>query len=215
VAEKVSKAKVEAKKGKGKKVYVTVDNDVSDVLNWVNDGYDLLFEGDPEKFLKLPTEVYKALPLVAKENYMMAREESLGRNPITTVQEGLQGWKRDFNITPGDPSSKLQVKGKKERYEYRWSIPERIGKRGTQGWEVDLDPEIRTYDQHESEIGRPVPKTVGGQQAPEYVLLRRRKDVAAEIRENRQAIYDGRTSRAKDGFREGVERLGAVASVEE
>jgi len=214
MADKVVKAKADVKVGKGKKMYVTVDNSVNEVLSWVNDGYSLIFEGEPDKFLKLPTEVYKALSLPDKENYMMAREESVGRNPISTVQEGLQGWKRDFNITPGDPSSKLQVHGKKDAYNYRWSIPERLGKRGAQGWEVDLDPDIRTYDQHESEVGNPVAKTVGGHNAPEYVLVRRRKDVAAKFKADRQAIYDGRTTKAKDGFREGVERLGAEAALE-
>jgi len=209
MAEKVVKASAPVKKGKGKEMYVSIDNSVNDVLEWAHEGYTLLFEGEPDKFLDLPTKVYKALPLAAKENYMMAKEESLGRNPITTVQEGLQGWKRDFNITPGDPSSKLQVVGKNDGYEYRWSIPDRIGKRSMQGWEVDLDPEIRVYDQHASEVGKPVPKTVGGQNAPEYILQRRKKEVAIKYRKDRQSIYDRRTTRAKDTFKENVARLGA------
>ena len=212
--EKVVRAKQPAKSGKGKKIHVSVDKSIDDVLSYVDKGYDLYFDGSKEGFLKLPSDVYKLLPLEQKERYMVAKEEFLGGDLIGTSTEGLQGWKRDFNITPGDPSSKLQVLGKNENYEYRWTIPERLGKRASQGWEVDKDPNIRAYDQHDSEIGKPVAKTVGGHQAPEYVLMRRRKDVAEKYRKERQAIYDGRVERAKDGYKENVEKIGAIASVD-
>lgn len=213
----IAKAKPGPKKGKGKKVYISVDTDLNTVVEWAQDGYDMRFtdgKGGGKGFLELPSEIYKDLPLEAKERYLVAKEISMGHNVIETATEGLQGWKQDFNITPGDPSSKLEVKGMKKNFDYQWSIPQRVGRRLGEGYEVDKDPEIRTYDQAESEVGQPVASTVGGHKASEYVLLRRRKDISRAAKDAEAKRYDSKITKAKDGFKEGVERIGAVASVD-
>lgn len=215
--EKVTKVVKPVKSGAGKKMYVSVDNNVQDVLDYVESGCTLLFEDDKDKFLELPTEVYKVLPLADKERYMLAKElVTNGINKVTqTVTDGINGWSRDFDMTPGTPGDKLKVLNKDKGYEYRWSRPDRLGKRSGEGWEIDRDPNIRTYEQSNSDIGQAVPKAVGGQRAPELLLVRRKKDVALKFRQDKAEKYNSYTDRAKDGFKEGAEKVGAKAVIED
>ena len=215
--EKMTKVKVAAKKGKNKKVYISVDTDLNSVVDWTENGYDMRFtdgKGGSKGFLELPTEIYRDLPLEAKERYLMAKEISMGHSVIETATEGLQDWKREFNITPGDPSAKLQVLNKDPKFDYQWSNMQRIGRRQSEGFEIDTDPKIRTYDQAESEIGKEVAKTVGGHKASEYVLMRRRREISRAAKDAMAKRYDAKITKAKEGFREGVEKIGAAASID-
>lgn len=200
----------------GKKKFVTVDTPIQDVLDSVEKGDDIRFDDRQDSFLELPSDVYKVLPLEVKERYMLAKELYMhGFNSVVkTVEDGLRGWKRDYSITPGSPSDKLKVMNKDDKYDYKWSNPAKLGKRGSEDWEIDRDPNIRTYDQVESEIGQAVPKAVGGRDNPELLLIRRRKEAGKKFRADKAAKYDAYTTRAKDNFIENVGKAGAKAVVD-
>jgi hypothetical protein len=199
----------------GKKVFIGVDKTVQNVLDCIEAGDDIFF-AEKDDFLELPTSVYKELPIHMKERYMLAKEITLNgiSSVMATATDGLNGWGRDYDVQPGTPTEKLQVFGKDDKYGYRWARPDKIGKRSSEGFEVDRDPNVKTYGQPESEVGKAVPKAVGGRKSSELILMRRRKDVADVFKKKKAEKLASYTTRAKDGFKEDVIKGGGIPTEE-
>jgi hypothetical protein len=201
----VAKKEATAPRKYNPKVVGAVDSTVEDVLKWNQEGRVLFFLDDEETFLGLAPDEVKQLSLENRKRYDVARGIARGDDVMGTVTADIKGYEETYNVRPGSADDNLSVYGQKPGETYYWERPENIGRRKAEGWGVNTDSDISTS--HKESCSH---HTVGGEAKSELVLLSRPKSVQkAEDAKNR-AQRDRLINGAKDSFRRGVEKMGAI-----
>lgn len=193
-------AKASAKKRLAPKIITKVDTTPTDVLQWSQEGRELYFEGD-EEFLELPTEVYKILPISSKRRYDIVKAHTEGKDVISDATP--EAWNLPFNVRPDEANRQLAVHGKKANMDYHWGRLDKLGTHQSEGWEVDHDSNVRTEYAESCDY-----KTVGGQNSPEAVLLRRPKEVSTQKRKERKELRDASVKKTQNNYREQISQAG-------
>ena len=196
----VAEAKLRAKKKLAPKIVSKVDTKVEDVLQWAQEGRELVFEAD-EEFLELSPEAYKALSLKSKTRYDIAKSHTMGNNPVSDAIP--EAFNLPFNQRPDEANRQLAVFGKDPKKDYHWGRIDKLSRHQAEGWEVDHDPNVHTEYKESCNY-----KTLGGQKSPEAVLLSRPKEISEKKRAERKAIRDGQVKKTQNAYRASVESVG-------
>ena len=212
--EVVSKATA-AKKRKEEKELKTVmikvvDFNSKDVVKFDKEGRELYFDDSKEGFLKLDPKVVSKLKPSNKQRYRLAEQIFKGEDVIQTVQDGIRGWAKDYNVRPGSFSDNLAVFGKRQDFDYVWSTPAKMNNKIAKGWEIDHDPNVRTIWDDNGTL-----KTVGGEAKPEQVLMRRPKKISLGERKKRKEKTEKLLGRTKEKFVKSAAEIGVTATIED
>jgi len=197
------------KKALSSKVVGAIDSSVEDVLKCIKEGRELFFLDGDKDFLELPDEVVKELSLTSKERYGLAKRITRGEDVVAAMQDGVRGWAKDYNVRPGSASDNLAVLGKKKGYDYYWTTKEKLNNNIAREWEIDRDPNVHTIHEESSTL-----KTVGGENKPELILLRRKKEASKKYSKKRIEKKERLLGRTKERFIENANKLGVVASMD-
>ena len=203
-----SKARAK-KKALEPKVVGLIDNSVEDVIKYSKEGRELYFMDGDKNFLELPEEVVKGLSLTSREKYGLAKRITRGDDVVGAMQDGVRGWAKDYNVRPGSAKDNLAVIGQKKGYDYYWTTKEKLNNNLAREWEIDKDPSVHTLHEETSTL-----KTVGGENKPELLLLRRKKEASGKYRDKRKARQERLLGRTKNAFVESAAKLGVVAKVD-
>lgn len=135
---------------RSKKVYISVDNTIEDVVQSENEGASIYFESDLGKFMELPEEVVTSL---SKGNqaryftsyYLWRKALEMEKAPATP---GIQ-----IDGRYARASARLEVGGRKPGMHYAWIDPPtgRVKER-YEGYEFASDENLQTVDKSASGI---------------------------------------------------------------
>lgn len=206
MAELENKKEVTAKRAASKRLKTRVigslDTSVEDVLKCVQEGRDIIFK-DGDEFLELPTEVYKQLLPIHKTRYQTAKSITEGVDVIGIAAESKFDLKLNYNKRHMDVGDQLRVHGKKADRDYYWERADRVHSKQIDGWEVDKDRDVKTI------VDDGKIKYIGGEKAPEMVLMSIPKTVLKEKKELKRARKEFILTNQKDAFKDTIERLGS------
>lgn len=209
IEESGATAKKLAEAKKLSEIIVGVDTSVEDVVKYSKEGRRLLF-GEDENFLKLPEEIVRQLSVENRRKYDMAKNITLKQDVVGTIEDGLRGWVKDYNVIPGAASGKTIVTGKDPKMEYHWASKEKLSKHLGMGFQVTRDPNVKAGDSSDTCTY----KTIGGENKPEMVLVERPKSVGIEVRARENAKADQLEQATLDNYVETAARKGFEATVD-
>lgn len=202
-APKVEKAAPKPRKKVIKKVVIGVDNTPEDVLKYDAEGHQVYFD-DGDSFLELEDSVIEKLSIAVKQRYRIAEAIASGQDVLGVATAGTLGYDpKEYNIRAGSATENTTVYGKDPSREYHWGRPDKHNKHVAEGWEVDVDPSVKTRF---SESG--TQKTLGGEQKREATLYSRPKEVGKAFRAKRKEIRDGRLLKSQNTTKDAAARLG-------
>lgn len=149
MAEKVNKVEKPTNvKKTTKKVKITVDNTISDVVKLDSEGKDLFFESSPELFLHLPPEIYQSLSRVNAQDYMIARDqykaslEDAKSGDEDSDEEWLQSLEQIDHTN--NANNLLEVTNKRPGMHYSWQTPTKVLMMGKKGYRICKDKSVKT-----------------------------------------------------------------------
>lgn len=203
----VDKGKQSSKtKNYGETKAVSIATDMSQVIEWIEEGQTLVF--DPASFKELPKTVIEKLDTVSKDNYAWAMERQISRK--SPAQRRREEYDREIATLSGNSKGRLEHKARKARrprkgWHHTWLSPE--------DWDSWADEagyrQVKFPGSDDEEIGRETgkPVRIGPEDLPELLLCEipeeaYQKHLLAISRKSRD-----RYSMQKTQFAEGVEKL--------
>ncbi len=184
---------------KGQKVVITSDVPFEKVLEYELAGADLFW--DLEDFQVIADENLRQLRKPTRDRYAVFRElnqDALKRSPREEkIVEAIK-------VAPdaGQAASKLEVRNKKEGFDYRWERPDMVDVRLEQGFQFAKG--VGTLRGGDSKgIHR-----IGSNGQDELVLLEIPKERKAELRKQRLARRDKAFAIQKEQAKSEIQRLG-------
>jgi hypothetical protein len=201
-SKKEAAAKVAAKKKLKAQVVSKVDTSPANVVKWASEGRELFFAGG-EDFLELDDEVVGLLSGMNYTRYRIERDALNGSNPVGVSTDSINGFTTNFNVRPDDPNKQLEVSGKDPGMDYHWSRPDKYEQHLREGWVVDHDTSTKTRYSESCSY-----KTVGGQNQPELVLMKRGKEASEADRVERKKQRDGMVKKTQQSFANDVVKTG-------
>lgn len=203
-------AQVRAKKKVlASKVVGAIDSSVETVLECIKEGRELYFMDGEANFLELPEEVIRKLSQTSRKRYGLAKRITRGDDVVGAIQDGVRGWAKDYNVRPGSAKDNLMVTGRDDKkYDYYWTTSAKLNNNLSREWEIDRDPNVHTIHDESSTL-----KTVGGENKPELILMRRKKEISKKFQNARQTKHERLLGRTKERFVENANKLGVVASI--
>jgi hypothetical protein len=182
---------------KNVKKEVLFDTLFANVIQWQEEGYDLLFSWDTP--IILSSDEFKKLNPKNKDRYYQAKFSAEGQDLTKTSLSAQKPYKDEYSVRPGSPNEKLTVLNKEAGMEYRWEIPVRVSAKESQGWVVD---EGSARKQINNDAGSSI-KSIGMKGKEELILMKIPKSI---IKEREQKNRD-RYQKTKDYQLETFERL--------
>lgn len=170
-----------------KKVMVTKDVSVEEMLQWDKDGHVLVW--DVDDFRKLSPAQLKAFSKPNRDRYEVFKEiaETEANRDVTEeeVADAVQ-----VGVAAGTATERLHVESQKDGYRYRWERPDMVNVRKDQGWRVAT----KGYKTLRNERGRDIHR-IGSKGQEELILMEISDENHAKLREAKAA----RRKRAIEG----------------
>lgn len=185
-----------------KKVIVGVDSTEADVLKLISEGHKLFFE-EGDDFLELSEETIKQLDMATKQRYRMAKNITEGVDVMGPAIDSARGYSVDYKVRAGSANENTMVYGKEAGMEYTWGRTDKHNKKLSEGWVIDDNPNVKTRF---NESG--TRKTLGGQNAPEANLYRRKKETGDALRAKRKEIRNARLLKTQNTAKDAAIKLG-------
>lgn len=208
--ESVTKAKATRakKKALSSKFVGAIDNTVDEVLEWAEEGREIYF-ADHKEFLEIPKQVYDVLTPMSRERYRLAKRLTMGEDVVSSMLDAERGWAKDYNVRPGSFGDNSEVFGKDPDYDYYLSTPTKLSGRYATEWEIDHDPNVHMLTKESGTL-----KTVGGENKPELILLRRKKSIGIKYAKKKLERHNNLIDKTKESFVENASKVGVVAKID-
>jgi len=126
-----------------KKVFISIDNTIEDIIKYQSEGVEIFFKDDPEDFLPLSQEEISQLNSINRTRYTIA----CGVRYQTLNLSDLKDSKKFFKPRPGFASAtqRLTIKGGRPDMHYAWKRPDELQQYAYEGGRVCTDPNVRTF----------------------------------------------------------------------
>lgn len=179
---------------------VTVDTDLSTMLQWDKDGKEIIFDEAVGKFKKLSVEEVKCLSTHNASRYYVAKN----MNAELADADDNSSWRNKVKIGGQGTScmGQLEVKGKRDGYEYyaESSDPNLLQKRLAMGYEI--------VDSKDEGLGIAGKNTIDVLGNPEHVLMRISKEGHKKVIAARRAKTQKRTFGIMQGTEQDLVDMG-------
>lgn len=185
-----------------KKINITEDNTLEEVLKYDNEGYLLVF--DPDSFMELSGNDLRSLRKINRDRYSVYKEIAEDAKKRVPRDEKILD---EFQVaaSAGLAARRLEVKGKDPKFAYRWERPDMVEDRRDEGWNVVNDGVSTLRNQSGKGIHR-----IGAQGQEELVLIAIPKEKLA-VRQERKRL---KRQRAIEGIavesKASIEKLGGI-----
>lgn len=187
---------------KGKKIRVSVDTPLSDVLRYDQEGAILSFDVSDGRFLSLDEETIRKLSQVNRTRYDVAADmaEDLAEdNEDESLFLGIS-----IGEDQGQAQARLDVEGLPEDMMPRWERPDRLDDRLREGYKIVKRKGVKTLS---NPNGNPTLHTITRNGQTELLLIAKPKELAKQKqaarvkrwKERSEGVYDS----AKDDLRRG------------
>lgn len=120
---------------KAKKVFITVDNTIEDVVKYNEEGIDVFFCDDVDRMIELSKEDLKLLPKalvtrynISKQTHELRTEQAKEDALIAQIELGSRA---------ANASGQLEIQNKDPNYEYYLSARRNVGKKKQKGFQID------------------------------------------------------------------------------
>lgn len=126
-----------------KKVTITVDKNVKDVLKLDKAGFELIFDESVDKFPEYKDTVIQQLSFVNQRNYFVSQGLNLGAKRVAKDKPlGITA----IPVTPegGMATEQLKVFNQEAGWHYSWKRPDELRSLQRQGYSVAAD-EVETF----------------------------------------------------------------------
>jgi hypothetical protein len=181
------------------RVDITIDTSPEDVVQYDNERKNLIFSGEPGKFLELPDEVIDQLSSRSKQAYFSAyglHEWYLKNAAEDRVSDRIKVSPRLATAT-----AQLEVTNKDPRMHYCWKRTDEKYISERDGYRVASDPALKTFRQDADTTVR----TVGSDGETELILMKiPKEDFEAQqraISEKSRRRIEGADNQAKEEIR--------------
>lgn len=124
-----------------KKITITIDNSVEEVLSLDQDGCTLCFDDSPEKFLDLPPAAFKELSAQNRAAYSVSytfyrKRLEERENPPSGIEV----------IGPGaSATQRLKVEDPRTGVHKAWIRPDQVDEFKARGYKVTNDPRVKSF----------------------------------------------------------------------
>ena len=135
--------------GETKNITITLDNSFEDVLKYDSDGYLMIFDDVPGRFMRLADKQFRELSPVNKGAYAVAK---LGHDDAVKQRDNPTFLKYGDTSQYANPVDQLTVGGKDPGMAYSWKRPDQLRRVAMQGWKVDQDEGVDTFKRDASSV---------------------------------------------------------------
>ena len=161
-----------------KKIYITIDNNIDDVIKYQNEGKEIFFKDDPGEFIQLSQEDVKHLSPINLAKYMIGKGVSERNLDLSSVRDNH----KFFKPRPGFASAtdRLRIEGGRPDKTYAWKRADELMQVGYDGGKVCTDPNVRTFGGVNSDgttLRGGTTKTVSANGEDELILVEYPKEV--------------------------------------
>lgn len=188
----------------GKKLWVSVDNTLEEVVEWNEGGATLLFSHEPGRFLELDPNI---LSKTNKDRYlvskMMNEEAVVDKDPVGDIMSRI-----DFDIQGMKALDKMKVP-KSPDWVYGWRDAATLPKAISQGWQV-VSNEATVVNPK----GKGESHLVGKNQKTEQVMVKIRRDRYQENIRIGSAAVEAFVNGEEDKMRERINRQTAGSDLD-
>lgn len=183
----------------GKKIWISVDNDKKEVLEWNEKGARLLFHHEADKFLKLNANEVSKLSTANKQSYNVSKEmfdEQPQENPVNDIVGRL-----GFSNNTINPRVKMEGP-ESDKFDYGWRSAADLGKALSEGWQVVSGEKTKVNPQGHGES-----KLMGKDGKTEQVMVKIRRDLHQKLRREKADKVDAFVNRQTEEKREEYNRI--------
>lgn len=180
-----------------KKVTITKDVSVEEMLKWDQDG--CVFVWDVDDFKALTAVQLKGLSKVNRDRYVVFKEIAETERAADPVEDEVVEAVQVSSIA-GSAKDKLRVTAEKSGYVYRWERPDMVNVRKDQGWRFATSG----YKTLRNETGRGGHR-IGSKGQEELILMEIPEEDHQRLRaikaEKRKRAIEGVTNQGKSEIR--------------
>lgn len=128
---------------KSKKMEIPLDMEVSDIVHYDEEGYELYFDGEVGKFRELPEEAVRSLSKENRDRYLLAYGEWKYSQEHASDPRPLPG----VNVSPqyASATARLEVRNKKPGTHLCWKRSDALQQALRDGYEFADDPDLETF----------------------------------------------------------------------
>lgn len=186
------------------RIDITIDTDPQDVVQYDNERKNLVFSGEPGKFLELPDEVIDQLSNRSKTAYFSA----YGLHEWYQRNAGEERVSDHIKVSPrlATATAQLEVSNKDPKMHYCWKRTDEKYLSERDGYRVASDPALKTFREDADNTVR----TVGSDGDTELILMK----IPKEDFEARQRAISEKSRRRIEGAdnqaKEDIRRAGGI-----
>lgn len=123
------------------KTIISIDNTPEEVIELANQGVDLYFADEKDRFLELPSAAVESLDFYNRQRYFTARNIMHGNLDLSAADG------RKYKPQPGRATAaqQMSVYGKDPRFHYCWKRPDELRQAAREGYVIAGDPTLDTF----------------------------------------------------------------------
>jgi len=128
---------------KSKKVFISIDTNIENIVQYQNEGYTLYFDDSDEEFKRLSEDEVKQLNAHNKHKYRLAKSIKDKTLRLDEVRDGHKIFKPRPNFASA--TDRLEIRGGDPNEHYFWKRPDELQRVAYEGGQICKDPTVQTF----------------------------------------------------------------------